>query len=295
MQNWRRLWVIGGYIGYAVALFVLFTYLNFPSQQVRAFVLTTLGRLGLHQVRIGAVQPLLPAGMTLREVSVAHEVNGQRLELVRVPALQIWLRRLPPFANPLRIGFEGGLYGGNILGAVEWQRNGQVPALGIRVDLHDIHPAVHPLAARFEDPPFEGKLTGNMTLHLSGSHWQDGNGRLTVQGAAGNIGSFEVRGVRLPSLSYEQLTGEMVLQQRSLVLKEFSMRGRDWQLEAHGNVSLQQDTLQSPLNLTIRVRASEGLEQQLGMVGMFLKQRRDRRGFSAFKIGGTLEHPHATL
>jgi type II secretion system protein N len=295
MQNWRRLWVIGGYIGYAVALFVLFTYLNFPSQQVRAFVLTTLGRLGLHQVRIGAVQPLLPAGMTLREVSVAHEVNGQRLELVRVPALQIWLRRLPPFANPLRIGFEGGLYGGNILGAVEWQRNGQVPALGIRVDLHDIHPAVHPLAARFEDPPFEGKLTGNMTLHLSGSHWQDGNGRLTVQGAAGNIGSFEVRGVRLPSLSYEQLTGEMVLQQRSLVLKEFSMRGRDWQLEAHGNVSLQQDTLQSPLNLTIRVRASEGLEQQLGMVGMFLKQRRDRRGFSAFKIGGTLEHPQATL
>jgi type II secretion system protein N len=295
MQNWRRLWVIGGYIGYAVALFVLFTYLNFPSQQVRAFVLTTLGRLGLHQVRIGAVQPLLPAGMTLREVSVAHEVNGQRLELVRVPALQIWLRRLPPFANPLRIGFEGGLYGGNILGAVEWQRNGQVPALGIRVDLHDIHPAVHPLAARFEDPPFEGKLTGNMTLHLSGSHWQDGNGRLTVQGAAGNIGSFEVRGVRLPSLSYEQLTGEMVLQQRSLVLKEFSMRGRDWQLEAHGNVSLQQDTLQSPLNLTIRVRASEGLEQQLGMVGMFLKQRRDRRGFSAFKIGGTLKHPQATL
>jgi CYTH domain-containing protein len=87
----------------------------------------------------------------------------------------------------------------------------------------------------------------------------------------------------------------MVLQQRSLVLKEFSMRGRDWQLEAHGNVSLQQDTLQSPLNLTIRVRASEGLEQQLGMIGMFLKQRRDRRGFSSFKIGGTLEHPQATL
>jgi type II secretion system protein N len=295
MQSWRRLWVIGGYIGYAVVLFVLFTYLNFPSQQVRAFVLTTLSRLGLHQVRIGAVQPLLPAGMTLREVSIAHEVNGQRLELVHVPALQIWLRRLPPFANPLRIGFEGGLYGGNILGTVEWQRNGQGPALGIRVDLQDVHPAVHPLAARFEDPPFKGKLTGNMTLHLPGSHWQDGNGRLTVQGAAGNIGSFEVKGVRLPSLSYEQLTGEMVLKQRSLVLKEFSMRGRDWQLEAHGNVSLQQDMLQSLLNLTVRVRASEGLEQQLGMVGMFLKQRRDRRGFSAFKIGGTLEHPQATL
>lgn len=295
MRNWHRPWIIAGYIGYAVALFVLFTYLNFPSQQARAFVLTTLGRLGLHQVRIGAVQPLLPAGMTFKEVSVAHEVNGQRLELVHVPALQIWLRRLPPFANPLRIGFEGGLYGGNILGAVEWQRNGQEPALGIRVDLQDIRPAAHPFVARLENPPFEGKLTGNMTLRLSGAHWQDGNGRLTLQGAAGNIGSFEVKGVRLPSLTYEQLAGELELQQRSLVVKEFSMRGRDWQLEAHGNVSLHQDMLQSPLNLTIRVRASETLEQQLGMAGTFLKQRRDRRGFSAFKIGGTLERPQATL
>jgi type II secretion system protein N len=294
MQNWRRPWVIGGYIGYALALFALFTYLNFPSQQVRAFVLAALSRLGLHQVRIGAVQPLLPAGMTLREVSVAHEVNGQRLELVHLPALQIWLRRLPPFANPLRIGFEGGLYGGNILGAVEWQENGQEPALGIRVDLRDIRPAVHPLVARLGNPPFEGKLTGNMTLQLSSSHWRDGNGRLMIQGDTGNIAGFEIKGVRLPPLTYEQLAGELVLQQRSLMVKEFSMRGRDWQLEAHGNVSLHQDMLQSPLNLTVRVRASEGLEQQLGMVGMFLKQRRDRRGFSSFKIGGTLEHPQAT-
>lgn len=295
MRNWRRPWILGGYIGYAVALFVLFTYLNFPGQQVRAFVLTMLGHVGLHQVRIGMVQPLLPAGMTLREVSVAHEVNGQRLELVHMPALQIWLRRLSPFANPLRIGFEGGLYGGNILGAVEWQRNGQEPALGIRVELQDIQPTAHPLVASLENPPFEGKLTGNMTLHLSGAHWQDGNGRLLVQGDAGNMGNFDIKGVRLPALAYEQLTGELVLQQRSLVVKEFSVRGRDWQLEAHGNVSLRQDMLRSPLNLTIRVRASEGLEQQLGMAGMFLKQRRDRRGFSAFKIGGTLERPQATL
>jgi type II secretion system protein N len=295
MQSWRRVWIIGGYIGYAVALFVLFTYLNFPSQQVRAFVLTTLGHLGLQQVRIGVIQPLLPVGMTFKEVSVAHEVNGQQLELVHVPALQIWLRRLPPFANPLRFGFEGGLYGGNILGAVEWQRNGREPALGIRVDLQDIRPAVHPFLASLGNSPFEGRLTGNMTLHFPGSQWQDGNGRLTLQGAAGNIGNFEVQGVRLPTLTYEQFTGELVLQQRSLVVKEFLVRGRDWQLEADGSVRLHQDMQRSPVNLTIRVRASEGLEQQLGMVGKFLKQRRDRRGFSSFKIGGTLERPKAVL
>jgi type II secretion system protein N len=295
MKNWRRSWVMGGYIGYAVALFALFLYLNFPSQQVRAFVLTALDRLGLHHVRIAAVEPLLPAGVTFKEVSVAQDLNGQRVELVHLPALQIWLRRLPPFANPLRLGFEGGLYGGNVLGAVEWQQNGQEPAWGIRADLRDIRPAAHPVVARLGTPPFEGKLTGNMTFQLSSPHWQDGNGRLMFQGDAGNIAGFEIKGVRFPSLNYEQLAGELILQQRSLVVKELLLRGRDWHLEANGSVSLQQNMLQSPLNFNIRVRASEGLEQQLGTVGMFLKQRRDRRGFAAFKIGGTLEHPHATL
>jgi type II secretion system protein N len=295
MWTWRRPWIIGGYACYTVALFALFTYLKFPSQQVRSFALTTLGRLGLEQVRIGAVQPRLPAGLTFREVSVAHEVNGQALELVRLPALQIQLRTLPAFVNPLRIGFEGGLYGGNILGAVEWEHNGQGPVLGIRANLQDIRPAAHPLVARLGTPAFEGKLAGNISLHLSGTHWQDGDGRLLIQGEAGSIAGLEIKGVRLPALAYEQLTGELVLQQRSLVVKNFLVQGRDWQVEVQGNVSLREVLLQSPLDLALRVRTSDALEQQLGMIGMFLKGRRDRRGVTAFKIGGTLENPNAML
>jgi type II secretion system protein N len=295
MRTWRRPWVIGGYVCYAVALFALFTYLKFPSQQVRSFVLTTLSRLGLEQVRIGAVQPLLPAGLTFREVSVAHDVNGEPVELVRLPALQIQLRRLPPFANPLRIGFEGALYGGNILGAMEWERNGRGPALGIHADLRDIRPAAHPLVARLGKPTFEGKVTGNITLHLSGPQWQDGDGRLMIQGEAGSIAGLEIKSVRFPSLVYEQLASELVLQQRNLVVRNFLMQGRDWQVELQGNVSLREVLRQSPIDLSLRVRTSETLQQQLGMIGMFLKGRRDRRGFAAFKIGGTLENPTAML
>jgi hypothetical protein len=47
--------------------------------------------------------------------------------------------------------------------------------------------------------------------------------------------------------------------------------------------------------LTLRVRTSEALEQQLGFVGMFLKQGRDRQGFTSLKISGTLEHPNPVL
>jgi type II secretion system protein N len=295
MLRWRRPAVLAGYLCYAIVLFALFTYLKFPGQQVRAFVLTALHQHGLEQIRIGSVQPLLPAGLTFGEVSVSHTVNGQALELVHMPELQVQLHTLRPFANPRRIGFEGGLYGGIVLGAVEWEHNGKGPLLGIDVALQDIRPAAHPLATKLGNATVEGKLASHISLQVTNGRWQDGHGRLSIEGGVGSIAGLDIGGVRLPSLTYEQLAGELTLQQRRVVVKDFQIRGRDWQVDIQGNVSLNEPLHQSPLDLTVRVRTSEALDHQLGLVGMFLKQRRDRRGFTALKISGTLEHPNPVL
>jgi type II secretion system protein N len=295
MQMWRRPLILGGYLCYAAALFALFAYLKFPSQQVRAFVLTTLSNHGWEQIHIDSVQPLLPAGLTFSEVRVAHDVKGQPVELVRMPELQVQLRTFHPFANPVRIGFAGGLYGGILLGAAEWEHNGKGPTLAVRVDLQDIRLAAHPLAAQLGLTKLEGKLAGSMTLQLSSGQWQEGNGRLVIRGDAGSIAGLEIGGVRVPSLIYEQLAGEFTLLQRSVMLKDFQIRGRDWQVDVQGKVNLSEHLPQSPIDLTLRVRAAEALEQQLGLVGKFLKQRRDRRGFTALKISGTLGNPSPVL
>jgi type II secretion system protein N len=295
MWRARRPVILAGYLCYAVALFALFAYLKFPSQQVRAFVLTALSHHGLEQIRIGSVHPLLPAGLTFSEVSMTHDIEGQPLELMRIPELQVRLRTLRPFANRRRISFEGGLYGGMLLGAIEWEHNGKGPLLGIQVEMQDIRPAAHPLATKLGNAIVEGKFTGTITLQLSDGRWQDGNGRLVIQSESGSIAGLDIGGVRLPALPYEQLAAEFALQQRHVVVKDFQMRGRDWQVDVQGNVSLNEHLRLSPIDLTLRVRTAESLEQQLGFVGMFLKQRRDRRGFTAVKISGTLEHPNPVL
>jgi type II secretion system protein N len=282
------IWV--GYLGYAAALFALFTYLKFPGQQVRTFVLTALSHYGLGQIHIGTIQPLLPAGLMLREVSVTRDISGQPLELMRMPELQVQLRTLRPFGSPLRVGFEGGLYGGMLLGAVEWEHNGEGPLLGIQVNWHDIRPTVHPLTARLGHAIAAGKVAGTATLQLSHGGWQDGTGRLVLQGEPGNIAGLALGGLRLPALSYDRLTAELTLQQRRVVVRDLQMGGRDWQVAVQGNVSLNERLPQSPVDLTVRVHTSETLQQQLGLVGTFLKQRHDRQGFTDLKISGTLEH-----
>jgi type II secretion system protein N len=295
MRRARRLLIWAGYLCYAIALFALFTYLKFPSQQVRAFVLMALSHHGLGQVRIGSIQPLLPAGLTFGEVSVTHAVDGQLLELIRMPELQVQLQTLHPFANPLRIGVAGPLYGGMLLGAVEWEHNGRGPLLGIHVNLQDIRPTAHPLTARLGNAIVAGKVVGTISLQLSNGRWQDGTGRLILQGESGSIAGLALGGVRLPALTYDQLTAELTLQQRHVVVKDLQMNGRDWQVAVQGNVSLNERLRQSPVDLTVRVHTSETLEQQLGLVGIFLKQRRDRQGFTALKISGTLEHLNPVL
>jgi type II secretion system protein N len=295
MWKARRPLVWVGYLCYVVGLFFLFTYLTFPSQQMRAFVLSSVNRYGIGQIRIDAVQPLLPAGMRFRGVSFSHEVDGQPLELLRLPELRVSLQTLLPFVNPLRLGFAGEAYGGRVAGALEWEHHGRKPVLGINVDLQDVRPGAHSLTTKLGDGLVVGKLAGTIALQLSNGRWQDGDGRLLLRGESGNIAALSIGGIHLPALTYEQLSIDLGLQQRQLTVRDIQLSGRDWRLAVQGSVSVSERLRQSPLDLTVRVYTSELLAQQLGLAGLLLKQRRDRLGFSTLKINGTLERPTPVL
>jgi type II secretion system protein N len=295
MWTWRRVLIVCSYICYTLALFALFAYLKFPSQRVHSLVLMTLSRYGLEQVRIGAVQPLLPAGLAFQEVSVAHEVNGQTVEFIRVPELHLYLGTLLPFINPRHLRFAGELYGGNLLGTVQWEENGAGPMVGIEANFQDFHPAVHPMAARLGSVTLDGSLTGAMTLQIPRTQWHQSAGQLVIQGEAGGVLGIEIMGMHLPPLAYEQLTGELLLQLQRVIVKDVLIQGRDWQFQAHGTVNLTEHLPQSPVEMTLRIRTSDAFGQQLGMVGTMLKQRRDQHGFTSLKIGGTLGHPTMQL
>lgn len=295
MRTWRHPLIVIGYIFYAVVLFAVFAYLKFPSQEARAMMLALLNRHGLEQVRIATVQPLASVGVALRDVRYVHDVNGQVLDLLRAPELRLYLRTLVPFTKPLRLRFEGDLYGGAVSGTIKWLHNGQGAMMDIQAHLRDIRPGVHPAIARLGNAVVEGKLMGNLSLRVPNSVWQEGEGQLMLQGDGGRLTGLEIAGMPLPPLAYEQLSGDVVWQTHSVVVRDFLIRGRDWQFDIQGKLNLAEHLPASLLDLTLRVRTSDALEQQLGLVGTALKQRRDRRGFSSFKIGGTLTQPHFVL
>lgn len=295
MQAWRWPIMVTGYVCYALVLFALFVYVKFPGQQVRGMVLTALSRHGLNQIHIESVTPIFPPGIALRHVSFGHEANGRPVELVRISELRTYLRTLVPFGHLLRVRFEGELYGGNLLGEVVWERTGESPVVEVSANVQDVRLDALPLGDRVGNMKLGGKLVGNMTLRMTSPRWEEGEGRLVFRGDAGGLPAVEVMGVKFPALAYEQFGGELALQTRTVVISDVRALGRDWQLDVRGRVGLTKNLSQSTLDLTLRARVSEALEQQLGLVGTFLKQRRDRRGFASFRIGGTLSNPKFIL
>jgi type II secretion system protein N len=258
-------------------------------------VLTTLSRYGLTHVNIGAVQPLFPPGLALRQVSFGQVAGGQSRELVRIAELRTYLRTFIPYRNLLQIHFEGDLSGGSLVGDVAWEQDGDGSGVQLRAQLQDVHLSALLLADRLSKGTVEGKFTGSMMLQMSSARGQEGESRLVFQAEAGGLPGLEVMGVKFPALAYEQLGGELVLQTQNVIIRDLLVRGRDWQVDARGKVGLREDLLQSMLDVTLRVRSSEAFEQQLGLVGTFLKQRRDRRGFASFRLSGTLGNPKFAL
>jgi type II secretion system protein N len=291
---WRRWLIVSGYAGYGIALFVLFIYVTFPAPQVRNWLLTSLRHQGVTDLHIDSVQRLFPPGLALRQVRLGLEANGQRSELVRIPVLRVYLTSFLPFANRLRVRFDGELYGGHILGEVTWGHEGEKPRVELHADVRDVRLDGIPSLASLAKAAVKGRLMGSMTLWMPGSRWQEGEGRLVFQTDAGGLSGIEVMGIRLPALAYDQLGGELALRTRSVVVREILVRGRDWQLALRGEVGLTEPLTQSSLDLILGIRSSEALEQQLGVIGALLKQRRERRETPSFRIGGTLSKPSIT-
>jgi type II secretion system protein N len=295
MRAWRRSLIALGYIGYALALCIGFLYLQFPAPEVHRLLQTALTRQGLEALRIGAVQPLWSAGVALRDIRYVREADGRSLDVVGAPELRLYMRTLVPFAKAWRLRFEGELYGGRVAGTVEWQRNGQEATVDLQAALHDLHPGAHPALVQLAKATVDGRLAGEMRLRIANASWQQGEGRVVLHGEAGRVAGLEVGGGQWPSLTYEQVSGEIVWQRRDLLVRDLLIRGRDWQFDLQGHMHLTTPLPASPLDLTVRVRASEPLEQQLGFLGTVLKQRRDRRGIASFRIGGTLGQPRVVL
>jgi type II secretion system protein N len=269
---------------YLVLVTVLFLFLSFPSEALRAHAARRLSAAlpGLG-VTVGDVRlSLLPTGATLKGVRITHADRP----IAVVDELTVSPELLSLLQSKTVYHFEGSVGGGGISGRAEVDSAGPTPKTRMTAQLGGV---------QLQEVPAMRDLYGS---RLSGR--MDGSLALTDAGAlSGKLSASEVQ-IDLPMpvldqarFSFKTADADITLQNRSLLVRNGRLRGTELDAEVSGTISL--DPLQAAraVNLIGRVTPHPAfLAKTEGSLPASLLRR---RAAIPFRVSGPLDAPGFAL
>ncbi len=297
IQKWRGILVqILAYTLYGIVIFTFLVYLKFPYDLVRTRLLSVLQNQSNVQIGIGKITPALPLDIALQNLQLETTVDTQPIKFLEIQELRTRPQVFSLLHGAIGLRFHGNLYGGELTGQATVERNG-VPAKKVAVYAHVQGLELQrytPLVTLYE-ARCQGEVEAEVRLDSPINRWIEGKGEASFTVKNGEVAELKILNFFLPAIQYEELKGEVVLDERKLTIRLLELLGREVNADIKGAILLADPLPQSTLNLTVRVRTSGTLGQQFGPVLALLKVPRDRQGFLLFRVGGSLAEPRLSL
>ena len=278
------------YTAYIIGITVIFLYYLFPSDAVRDYVIYEIarGNPGV-RVTINRVSPVLPPGIKLHDVGIAHRNRA----MVDLDNVKITPGLLSLFSSTKTARFKGRVHGGTVNGwaQVDSRENQQAEKIigtlsGIRVQGI---PALKHLGAY----KISGNLGGDFTIGNTGSS-RSMTGKLILADCRID---FDQPIIGQSSLRFKSINADLVLNKGTLVIKNFSARGKQLNADISGTIALNRGGRGNVLNLNGSVTPHHGFMAKIGnsIPADLLQQKKAGKTTISFIIGGTLEAPDFRL
>jgi len=278
------------YTAYIIGITVIFLYFLFPSDAVKDYVVykITRGNPGV-SVTIDRVSPVLPPGIKLHDVGIAH---GNRA-LVDLDSLKITPGLLSFFSNTKTARFKGHVNGGTVNGWAEVDSSKNQPAEKIEGTISGIQVQGVPALKHLSAYKISGNLGGDFTIGGAGPR-RSMTGKLTLLNCRVD---FDQPIIGQSSLSFKNINAELVLNKGTLVIKKFSARGNQLNADISGTIALNRSSRGNALNLNGSVTPHHGFLTKIGssIPADLLQQKKAGKTAISFTIGGTLEAPNFRL
>jgi len=278
------------YAAYIIGITVIFLYYLFPSDAVRDYVVYKMTR-GNPDVRvtIDRVSPVLPPGIKLHDVGIAH---GNRA-LVDLDSVKITPGLLSFFSSKKTARFKGRVNGGTVNGWAEVDSRKNQQAEKIEGTISGIQ--VQGIAARKQLSAYKisGNLGGDFTIGAAGSR-RSMTGKFILSEC--RIG-FDPPIIGLSLLRFRDVNADLVLNKGTLAIKKFSARGNQLYADISGSIALNRNGRRNALNLNGSVTPHHGLLAKIenSIPADLLQQNKAGKTAISFKIGGTVEIPEFRL
>ncbi|MFZ4857501.1 MAG: type II secretion system protein GspN [Desulfuromonadaceae bacterium] len=260
-----------------VALFLLFSYLLFPTVKIDAAVARVLSRQGL--ILTPAVHKTFFPGLAWDNLLLSSE-QGPLLSCRR---LQVSALLLPLFTGRAVIAGEAAIGTGHL--NIRYALNGKA-ALELAAD-----------GIALADIPFFKSV---LDAKAAGSLWSQGRLQRGAKGLSGDlkleIRQLEFSGVKLgafplPDVSNLKTQGMVKVTDGKARLESFTLEGDGIYMRLSGDIPSGADAAVSPLNMSLQIMPKPDFLEKQKLVFMLLARFMTAPGIYTVPIRGTLLNP----
>ena len=287
-DNKQRLW----YLIFAVCLTVLLLYINFPSEALTNYIRVEAEKR-FPGINIGFDK----IGLTL---SPGIKIRGLRISSKEDPDIPVyvsektsisvsiigWLKDEPKYY------FKSKVKGGEISGFLEEKNEVKKERVDATINIEGIsldeNIFIHPII----NERLEGRLTGKITFMGNLSSPLRGNTELSFNIVDGKF-KFKKQVLNLDALQFKKMDISGVIDNRRLNIKDLILTGGPISGSATGTVRIDNNLLNSKLNLKAELEPSPSLSREMPEVWKLFNIMKDKmkNGKLPVDFQGTLGRP----
>jgi type II secretion system protein N len=268
---------------YLVAVTLVFLYVCFPSEALRAHLAYRLSASlpGL-TLAVADVRPSLPTGITLRDVRISQA--DKPLAVIERLRVQPDLPSL--LGSKTFYGFDGAVGSGDLTGRAQVDSTGPQPKVSLNARFGGVLLQQVPGLQAMYGSRLTGRLDGSLAVNEAGVL----TGKLTVTDGQVELPSpvFDQR-----NFTFRSAEADITLQNRRLLLRNGRLRGNELDAEVSGTVGLDPSEGAGALNLRGRVTPHAALMAKAE--GRLPANLLRRRTAIPFRVSGSLETPGFSL
>ncbi len=278
------------YTAYFIGVTVFFLYYLFPSEAVKDYVAYKISQAvpGIN-VTIARVSPVLPPGIKLQDVGIAH---GSRA-LININSIKVLPGLLSFFSSKKTARFKGRVNAGDLHGWVEAVHREDQRAETIEGTLAGIQVQHIPALKHMINHKISGSLDGDFKIEGTGPN-RSMTGRLILSN--GRI-DFDQPMFDQPSLGFKNIDADLVMNRGTLFIKSCRARGNQLDADISGSIAFNQSSRGRVLSLKGSVTPHHGLLARLenSVPAALLQQQRAGKKAISFTIAGSVESPEFRL
>jgi type II secretion system protein N len=279
------------YIAYIVSATIFFLYYLFPSDIVRGYTVSQLGKKipGL-QVGLREIRPSFPPGLSMIGLDLAYQ--GETLIVADRLRFSPMIGSL--FGDVLSLNFGGSAYGGGLNGKINFSRADPGERMSIEATLAGLRLQNLSSFRNLAGHKLTGLLGANLKFENQGSK-QKGKADITLSELIIQL-SAPIFGIEI--LTFKVIEGDATLSDQVLQITQCTLKGAEMDGKLSGTITLKSPIEESLLNLTGTVKPHHqflaAVKKTVPIISMLGQKRAGDAGMS-FRIDGVLKKPDFSL